>query len=209
MRGANEIRIVACVLYEMANEHSSMITERCLQYFDPALVIGVGIAGSLDNDVLLGDVVVSRTVENVVFESKAVPHKDGYKLLPSACGSMSIDAGLYDHLSSYDATRTDQLRAWRDQCKAVREALGLAITGVQTKAGDGEVKEIARDAPQLIVGAIASGPSVGAAAAYVAELKSIGRDFRALEMEGAGIARACQKRGLEPSLQFSIGERYL
>ncbi len=233
------LRVVACVLMEMANEHSSMVTERCIHHLNPTLVIGLGIAGSLDDDAKLGDVVVSRIVENVVFESKAVPRKEGparsrsrgkasdpsasygFQILPSANGSIEVPEPLVRFAGSFAQLRDKEFAVWQDAGRQEREALKLRTRVVpksarprsraKNKASDArpkrrlkELRTIAGREPSLVLGAIASGPSVGASSAYVAHLKSIGRDFRALEMEGAGIARACQKRWREPKRNYLL-----
>lgn len=195
------LSIIAIVLDEMANENSAMMTDRCIAHFRPRLVVGIGIGGSLDKDVLLGDVVVSRNVTNVVFESKAVPDsRGGYALMRSAGGVYGTQDKFLSYFRNLKSTHVNLWMTWQQHGTEERKRLRLS-TKIEYRR---KRLTCAHKDPYLHVGPVASGPSVGAAKAYGAELKVFARDFRVLEMEGAGIALACTKRGSEPSIDFLL-----
>jgi nucleoside phosphorylase len=71
--GHPDIDIVATVLNEMGNANAAQKTERVLKSIEPPgpdLVALVGIAGRLDDDLRLGDVVVADQVTNYEVRSK-------------------------------------------------------------------------------------------------------------------------------------------
>src|SRR5262245_29914852 len=61
---------------------------------------------------------------------------------------------------------------------------------------------IVHDMPQLHIGHVASGNTVGAAQGYAVELRGIDRKFLALEMEAAGVAQAA--RGRQSPIDFLV-----
>ncbi len=73
--GDNELDIVGVVLNRMGNPTAAQKTERVLSIFDPHLVAVVGIAGCLDDDLRLGDVIVAEEVTNYEVKSKIVDSK--------------------------------------------------------------------------------------------------------------------------------------
>lgn len=195
------LHIVAIVLDEMANEHSAMMTERCIVHFRPRFVVGIGIGGSLDEDILLGDVVVSENVTNFLFESKAVPDpRKGYALRPSAGGFFDAADRFPRYFHNFKSTHAALWATWQEQGAEQREHLNLPTEIVRRRG----ILKCANEAPDLHIGPVASGPSVAAAKAYGAELKDIAHDFLVLEMEGAGIALSCTQRGREPSIDFLL-----
>lgn len=197
----NNLRIVAIVLDEMANETSAMITDRCIGHFSPRLVVGLGIGGSLDKDVLLGDVVVSRNVTNVVFESKAVPDsRGGYTLMRGAGGVYNTQDKFLSYFRNLNSTNVKIWTTWQRHGTEERKRLRLS-TKIEHRR---KPLTCAHEDPDLRVGPVASGPSVGAAKAYGAQLKLVARDFRVLEMEGAGIGLACTKRFGKTCIDFVL-----
>ena len=163
-----------------------------------------GSRGACTRDVMLGDVIFSRSVQNFMFESKVVPKKGGGNLLqPSANGDLAVGHALLDYANNFKSThesRHSELGSWR---KTRPRSSGPPRTCAAQRKKPGEQDRVtprldevklAGDEPAFVVGAIASGPSVAASTAYVAELRAIARDYAAIEMGGgrhcAGVHRA-------------------
>jgi nucleoside phosphorylase len=90
----------------------------------------MGIAGSLDDDhVLLGDVVVSRSVCNYLGEAKAIDiaTSDQQEILDFQ-NSMSRHTYLAnnDLLKFFDGEK--RFKLWRERCGDAREKLGLKVS---------------------------------------------------------------------------------
>ena len=111
-----KLHLVACILHEMANEYSALVTERCITHLDPSLVVGIGIAGGLHKDVALGDVIFSLGVKNFMFESKIVAKEGGGNLLqPSATGTFpsATRCSTMRRISRVPTARHSEIGSWR------------------------------------------------------------------------------------------------
>lgn len=200
------LRISAVILNVMSNETSALVVERCISRLDPRLVVAVGIAGSLDNDIRLADVVVGDAICSYMSESKAEGKDDEIKMKYNGVSHVFAVGDRFRQFFANLSTHTSRkaFEEWRQEGRKLREELGLATTG-EFKEGRKRVSvELGGSEPRLHVGSIASGPTVGASEPFREELKAINRKFHALEMEGAGIARACAQRSHADPVDFLL-----
>jgi len=69
---AQSYRCVASSAGKMGERKAALVTQRLLARWQPASVVVLGIAGGIDRDVRLGDVVAATLVESYLEDAKAV-----------------------------------------------------------------------------------------------------------------------------------------
>ncbi len=174
--------VIACIVGEMGPLPASQSTTRLLTFANVRILILLGLAGSLDKDVSLGDVAVGKEVNEYLAESKAVPSETGFKLNYSG-RHWSLDYIIRESISHFDLPGNVSLSDWHAPLKSDYNSLPEETRN-----------ELSNWPPKLHLGHIASGDIVGAATAFVDELKSIDRKFVAIDMEAAGAAKSAHDR---------------
>jgi serine/threonine protein kinase/nucleoside phosphorylase len=177
-------RAVAVVLGDMGKNLASHVTERVLNYVKLKVIVLLGIAGALDRDLKLGDVVVANEINEFQAASKAVQEGKTFAFQYSG-NHWKTSFALTECARSFEFSDKSLYGAWRDQVKDFRNSLRLRQ----------EQLLLANDFPEIRVGHIASGDTVGASKAYAIELRGIDRKFLAIEMEAAGAAQVAHGRG--------------
>jgi nucleoside phosphorylase len=172
------LRGLALVLFEMGLGEAAVAVTHLLERFELRLLAVVGIAGALDPDLRLGDVVIAKSVDEYLAAAKATPAgSDRYNFEVAGASWMAAS-----HLVTY-ANNFRYLgggfEAWQ------RRAAGRLP----------EVSQWAGPEPNYQVAPIASGDVVGADQAFADWLRHHNRLRAALEMEAGGAARAVYRSG--------------
>lgn len=185
------ILVVALFAGGMGTDRSSLWAQRLNADWQPSILVNIGIAGGIHEDVRLGDVVVATQVENYIADAKAVPATTAEQFHFELAGdAFKTDPILASKLQNLEFSHVQVFSEWQ---KAGADA-SLEISEQQRT--DLLRKDFLREKPTLEEGHIASGPIVGAAEAFVKWLKGRGdRSFLALEMESAGPALAIHEGG--------------
>lgn len=177
-------RVVAAVLDEMGPVSAAVATERMLTEFAVREVAMVGIAGALNDDVGLGDVVIASKVDNYQQAAKAVAGEAGgidFLLAGNVFQGPRFLLQVARNMRRMPET-ADIFHEWQSGTTARREQLGLP-------------SELAKDAADYCVAPIASGDVVGAASEFARWLHTKrDRSLTAIEMEAAGAAYAAYAR---------------
>ena len=184
--GGRTIHLAALLVGGMGNVRSALWVEKLNRDLRPKIIVNIGIAGGVHEDVTLGDVVVASQVEDYFADAKAVPSQSGLGFEFLLAGeAFKTDVLLVNSIQNLEFSHPDVYAAWQSECAtASRTILAEKRTFLIEKT-------LLREAPALEEGHIASGPVVGAADAFVAWLKAKGdRSYLALEMESAGGAMA-------------------
>jgi nucleoside phosphorylase len=181
---ADAPRMVAAVLDEMGLVPAAIATERLLAEFAVREVAMVGIAGALNDDVGLGDVVVASKVDSYQQAAKAVAGEaDGVNFLLAG----NVFQGPRFLLQVARNLRrmpesAELFNSWTSATAMRREQLGLP-------------SHLVNDAADYVVAPIASGDVVGAASEFARWLRTKrDRTLTAIEMEAAGAAYAAYAR---------------
>lgn len=213
------IKIAAITLLEMGNQPALDQTRNAIEVVDPEVVICVGIGGSLKDDLKLGDVAVSRVIAEIVDAAKvSTPQtatKKGNAKKSKNTSTSEANAPGYDLelmqrqfessikllkiINSISTAHPSLYRNWQNQCKTRTEkALAAKNDGLghqQEKAWkakrDKKILELSRTRPQFQSCHFASGLVV---ASSELRLRTHNREFKVVETEGAGVARACLHR---------------
>jgi nucleoside phosphorylase len=165
----------------MGAQDALYVTKMCLDRYSSRTVVLIGIAGSLDDEVLVTDVVVADSVDDYLQDSalkdeQFKPGGRGYR--PHIRLNNFIVNLRYTH-------RLD----WEELSEKSRTDIESAVKGAEL--GE-ELRNIVRTTGfECSSGHIASGPMVGASKEFAEWLKTnIDRKYKALEMETAGVMNA-------------------
>ncbi len=168
----------------MGETPATRATDRLIAEYHPRAIVVLGIAGGIDKETKLCDVVVATTVQSYLDKSKAVPGQRKETFEFSLAGeSYRTSKTLRDAIDNAEFANHMVFKRWVEDCS-------LDLQQSMLEIGPWKEKDLVRQEPQLICGPIASGPVVGAAEAFVQFLKSHDRKFLALEMESGGVLGA-------------------
>jgi len=168
-------RCVTSFIGSMGAQDAALLTSDVLNRYAPHTVILVGIAGSLDADVLVGDVVVADQINDYIQDGRvdnAGFQAGGRSYRPHTRLKNAIQFLSITHPEAYKAMQNDAAQDLK------------TITGADLAKAEGMVRtgELRQH-----IGHLASGPAVGASSAFAAWLRSQDRKYLALEMEAAGV----------------------
>jgi nucleoside phosphorylase len=174
-------RAVCCVVDQMGTLPAAQATTRLIHFAKPKLIVLLGVAGALDDDLALGDVAIGAEVNEFQANAKADSDGDAYTVRYSG-RHWPLDYGVREALSHFEFSNPDAFLHWQNLTRAHRADL----------ATSGDPSTVHASTAHL--GPIASGNIVAAARAFVAELKRVDRKFIAIDMEAAGVAVAATER---------------
>ena len=178
---------LALYLGEPGLTKAVQITEKFLGKFKVRLVVLLGIAGALDENLKIGDIVVPNEISDFLSNSKAIQKGDYFKLEYSG-NNWRIQNALMECIKHFEFSEQKSIYDyWRK--KTTRNYNISNLKNISVKLNNYVSAE-----PSYFIGHIASSNTVVASKSYKIELKGIDRKFLAVEMEGAGVARACQDR---------------
>jgi nucleoside phosphorylase len=164
-------------------------TQSMLSQRRPQTLVMLGIAGSMDEDVRLGDVVLATEVASYL-ESGKVQEGQYPGTTELLFGSRSYDCNseLSQAVQHFQFVEEKRHNAWMQQGadylqKTLDEASRRELLDSQAL----------RPAPRLQTGTLASGPLVIASTALKKDLRKQLRGVKAVEMEAAGMMHALKK----------------
>ena len=183
---AQPYRCVASFAGKMGERKAALVTQRLLARWQPATIVVLGIAGGIDSDVRLGDVVAATAVESYLEDAKAVdaaePDRFDFRL---AGDTFRPSGDLVKEILHFKFAHTAEFEKWQEGGRrCLYDALPANLRKRKTYA------PLLADGPRLLDGPVACGPIVGAAESFVAWLKRQNRKFSALEMESGGVLAA-------------------
>ena len=150
--------------------------------FDAGLVVCLGIAGAMSNDMRLGDVCYTGDVIDVLENNKASNTPDGaleFEFSPDHFSTAREITAALNFMRTREDLRPSYLRWQEQQERMVRRSLGIPVIG-----RDGKEEELG--APKSKNGTIVCGP-VSKSAALNKRLLGIDRKILAIETESGGI----------------------
>jgi nucleoside phosphorylase len=179
------IQIVAIVLGMPGINNASSMTEKAIEYCKPRLIVLLGIAGGLYKGIGLGDVIIADKVNQFQMNSKAEAQGESFVLKFSGDPS-DIPTSLVNFARNFSSRNVDIFQQWQNQVGLYKKEHLCTLENEH----DFYVKEV----PELLIGRIASGDTVGASKAYAEMVLSADRKHLALEMEAAGVCMAAKNR---------------
>ncbi len=180
--GASSLSGVAVVLFEMGQASSAVAATSVLARYDVRALALVGIAGALSPKLRLGDVVIASSIEEYLYGARATPAESGDGVefdLGGVSWQAKPEIVSYINNFRYLHDAGGGFSSWRERTKHNRDPVLAA--GVPALAGD---------YPDYLVGPVATGDIVSAAASFSRWLRQTNRFRAAIEMEAGGAARA-------------------
>lgn len=194
-----DIKTAAGIIGKMGTAPTAAMAAQAISDLHPKIVILLGIAGALDNNLRPGDIVIASQIFEYEALGKTVPAGDkyiyqrsGYTFRPDA-----TLRELSDHFRNNDSTYLDWQQAVNDQASEEGISPKREVPNTQAKE---DLSLIQFPWPELNVGFIASGNTVSASGVYKVELTERDRKLIALEMEAAGVAHAIENSPYAPRL---------
>lgn len=183
------IRTVARLVGGMGIAEAQLAADRALTRWHPSLIVNIGIAAGLHEDIKLGDVLIADQVDAYDANLKAVSSKESGWELQHRGAVFHGEHALLQIVKQFRFTHRKQYEAWCEQGTSLLNTIVPKDKVFQLKDAG-----VIHEYPTLHVGHLASGSVVGAATGFTAFLKSRDSTIRVLEMEAAGMARAAVKR---------------
>ena len=178
---AGSTSIVAMCPEEMGPGRAAGTGSILVDRFTPAILAVIGIAGSLTDDLLLGDVLVPNEVYAIFENSAATDLGQKWELKLSGKHYQS-DAHLLNQVRQFHRKYPNILKQWQQRARH-RSLKSLG----PTLSGKAHADSITRTTPLVVAGDnnLASGPAVGKSEAFAQWVKGQNRKAHALEMETA------------------------
>jgi nucleoside phosphorylase len=174
----------------MGKAHATSAASTALQDFDVGMVICLGIAGSLSNDLKLGDVCYSTSIMDVLDNAKVSDDKDKLNVALSPSFFMTDHAfvGAFNFMR-LKANAKPEYTSWEERCTKAAEALLPS----EIKGRHGRLETIRT--PKSKEGTIVC-RSVTDSESYNERLKQTDRKVLAIETESGGIFPIAQMKGI-------------
>jgi nucleoside phosphorylase len=184
--GSRQATVVAAAMMDMGQAWSGVFASEALRIWKPANVVHVGIAGTLDKDVSLGDVIVPAEVVGYDV-GDAVDTPGGPDIKFRSTGGQTDFALLGSAHALQD--NAEEYRAWQDDAFSV-SAAALAEAGQDRK-------------PSVHIGAkqiLASGNFVVKSADFGDKLQTtLNHKITAVDMEAKGLFNAVRLAADQPA----------
>lgn len=188
--GLYSYRCVATFVGEMGPMPSGLVTHRLTERWRPRTLIMLGIAAAMSKDACIGDVVVAKQIDSYFDNSKAVPDQDPGKFTFAYGGEVyRSDHALLNATKNFKFVHEEVFQEWQRGC--LHELSQLIPQEQRTQL---VMQKWLRAEAQTLSGDLASGPTVGAAQAFIDWLKKRNRKYAALEMEAAGFMAAVYEK---------------
>jgi nucleoside phosphorylase len=184
-------RNVATFVGGMGPTQAALVSQAMMIRYAPQTMVILGIAGGIDSDVRIGDVIIPTVVDAYLENSKAEKSAsgDGFDFVlggepfrPSIGWVRLVDHLPFAHKDIFDR--------WQEECADD----WLVLIPDATTREELLAKACVREKVELVTGHLASGPTVGATEKFSEWLKTHrDRKYLGLEMEAAGLMAAANE----------------
>lgn len=191
---------VAVLMGGMGPTLSATVSAELIRRYRPGLIVNVGIAGGLSNDVRLGDVVVADEISEYLANAKAIEKGKGFELKRGGA-NYRADHPLITLTKNLRFAHRARFKAWRENCRGRRQSL-IGADKAEELQSDGQLSAES----QCRVGPLASGSVVAGSPSFVDWIKGGNRKFLAVEMEAAGMVAAAFEAGVRTLVLRGISD---
>ncbi len=179
------------IIGKMGTRNAFAEASRVIELMHPKLLVNVGIAGCLDSQLRIGDVVIADEVDNYDNRAKVTGDKVGFSTLNLSAGAhFSIDNQFATDFKEMD----QRFPILRDHW-AIQSARRFQ-DGFKEQSSELLSNDFVHQQPRIAAGPIASGESVVSSALFKQQLRDRNRAFLAVDMESAGILHSAREPGL-------------
>jgi nucleoside phosphorylase len=182
------VSVIAVCASEMGPERAANLASTYLTRCVTKTLVVVGIAGSLDSELRLGDVLVPNEVD-AYLENSAAEDIGGSWVLTLSGRHFTADAHLLNQVRQLGGKAPVLLRGWESRAKRRLQRL----LGAEDARRSLE-KNLAKAKPEVFAADhhLATGPTVGKSFAFAEWLRSTNRKVSAMEMETAAVFDALE-----------------
>ncbi len=195
----------------MGESSSARAAERVISEYAPAFVGVIGIAGGLDKDLKLCDVVIADKVESYLENAKVSPRPltwpkwfariweffskssevgSFFEEFQLAGEPFRPSAKIYKAIESFEFTCQAGFDEWQN--------LGAKDASLLLSKSDAVYAQMVNSSPSIHLGSVASGPVVAAHPKFAAFLKRKNRKLSAIEMESGGVLLSVHHQNIQP-----------
>lgn len=185
-------RCVVRLLGDMGPQPAELATERLIRRWQPALLVNIGIAAGIHQDVHLGDVVIAEQTDAYAATAKAVPAGEDQWTFEHRGRVYHGDHAILEEVRHFRFVHDEIYAAWR---QAGKQDIGRLASELQDSGQREELAAMLRlEGPDLHRAHLASGPVVGASRSFADWLRRRDQTIKALDMEAAGFVEAAIRR---------------
>ena len=181
--GQDDIRLISVLAEQMGAQSASYSAEIAIRNFSPDLLVVLGIAGGVSDDLALCDVAVSNEVFDVLHNNKISEKKGSGTDISFAPSFYNVNAELVSTFAF--------LRIHPSLAKSYQEWQSLACH----EAEQSQISDDVGAPAQLHIGPIACGP-VSASPKFNEKLKGLHRKVMAIETESGGVFERVGQAGI-------------
>jgi nucleoside phosphorylase len=183
-----DVSVVAGCATEMGPARAANFASAFLAGCITKSVVVMGIAGALDTELRLGDVLIPNEMYAYLENSAAEDVKDAWQLHLSG-NHFKADAHLLNQSRQLPRKKPELQRGWEARAKR-----RLMATLGEDKAAKALKKDIARAKPRIFAADhhLASGPTVNKSNAFAEWMRRENRNAMAMEMETASVFDAVE-----------------
>src|SRR5437667_3665937 len=163
------VSTLCCLVDQMGPIPALQATIRLLEFADIKLVVLLGLAGALDDEVNVGDVVIASEVNEFFANSKAESIGEDYDFRYSG-RHWPLDYAIREAISHFEFSGPEAFAEW--QAETAADYIRLKLSGKERSC---------TSAPLLHMGPLASGSIVAGSTAFIKEMKRINRKFVAID----------------------------
>lgn len=207
---ARPLQIVVAFVAEMNPAPTQRVTQQMIVRYQPDGIAMLGIAGALDDELLLGDVVYVDQVTAYMHSTAATPVPPPHSEVqePKQSDLFHLDHGgkssptskaVLHALDVLPFKHEELLQEWQAACAQRWQSLQSAFTDPSPGAESQRPERFVRTHPQIEKAPLASGPILIKAQAAKKWLKEQNRKYFAVEMESAGLME-----GIEINQEISV-----
>lgn len=177
-----DLQCYSLMLGDMGPSNASQLTEKILNHISPSLILLLGIAGGIDPNVKIGDIVIPNEICEFLHNSSAESKGKGFKLVFSG-QNRKTSFKIINLLQNFEFKKKTFFNKFHQDLEHDLKHLDI-----------GNLKSLMNEIPKIHIGNIASGPIVGKSTNFKDTLLSLDRKLLAIEMESAGVFRAASSR---------------
>jgi nucleoside phosphorylase len=193
------VSIVAVCASEMGPGRAGILASAFTSNCITKSVVVIGIAGSFDSELRLGDVLVPSEAYSYLENSSAENSEDTWKFNPSG-RHFTANAHLLNQARQLERKYPELQKSWEARCKQrLTRMLG------KEQAAKALGKNLTRSKPQVLAADhhLATGPAVGKSSAFSKWIQSHNRKAVAMEMETAAVFEAVEVE-IKPQRRLAI-----
>jgi nucleoside phosphorylase len=167
---------VVTMIGDMGPTRAAVVTSELLRYFRPKVIGMIGIAGSVSSDLLLGDVVVAKGIDDYGASAKAVEADESFSI-QSGGPIFTPTRTIVELAKNFKFAFADEYAAWQASAAERLGQSGIDAAGRKT-----------RTIPEAAVEVVASGGYVSASKSFNRMLREHrNREIKCIEMESSGL----------------------